>query len=599
MRKKRIIILIALLIFANFCFPFKGQAGDSNPVILVPGIIASWNWDVMMGEVFGDTWGFFPGVHYYDSLIKALENEGYQVEVAFYDWRQSNAATAFSYLKHKVDEIKQITNSDCVDIIAHSMGGLVARSYIQSDNYEDDVDRLILLGTPNHGSSDAYSPWEGGIIPNNWGKNYKRGVNAYMWYLRHFIDKTGSNYDLIHENILSLGELMPTYDYIQIMDLSGGASTTTYLNMNVQNSFLDDLNNNFNKLRERVYLSNLGGVGKGTVGNIIVEPASPNANTWQDGLPNPFPPPRNNSEGDNRVLEKSVGFYNIVVIPPPWMPQLPVITPGFLEMGNYRTGDFADTEHTAIPHKAIVEILYWLNHPTPDIFSPGPPEMPTAPEITHPLPEEPFEEDNSLNLFFDENVEVKIKAPDGKVISRSTSTIPLAEYEAPPLLEAPKIVHIPNPQEGEYDIEVKGLVDADFDFRIYFADDAQQKEKDFTGDIQYGQTKKYTLALDLGDYQPLQTEGEVTLASLMQDVKNYYANGLIGFVDDCSKTDMFYIKKASGFINNLGLIDMGYLAAGAEKCVQVNSLVEVDDNSYQNLKGLYNLLFKAFQIHED
>ncbi|HDO23621.1 MAG TPA: lecithin--cholesterol acyltransferase, partial [bacterium] len=55
-----------------------------------------------------------------------------------------------------------------VDIIAHSMGGLVARSYIQDANYRNDVGKLIMLGAPNYGSSDVYTLWEGGHVPENW-----------------------------------------------------------------------------------------------------------------------------------------------------------------------------------------------------------------------------------------------------------------------------------------------------------------------------------------------------------------------------------------------------------------------------------------------
>jgi pimeloyl-ACP methyl ester carboxylesterase len=39
-----------------------------------------------------------------------------------------------------------------VDIVAHSMGGLVARWYTTSEDYRHDVRKLIMLGTPNHGS---------------------------------------------------------------------------------------------------------------------------------------------------------------------------------------------------------------------------------------------------------------------------------------------------------------------------------------------------------------------------------------------------------------------------------------------------------------
>ena len=39
-----------------------------------------------------------------------------------------------------------------VDVIGYSMGGLVARGYVEGDGYAGGVDRLILIATPNHGS---------------------------------------------------------------------------------------------------------------------------------------------------------------------------------------------------------------------------------------------------------------------------------------------------------------------------------------------------------------------------------------------------------------------------------------------------------------
>jgi pimeloyl-ACP methyl ester carboxylesterase len=42
-----------------------------------------------------------------------------------------------------------------VDIIAHSMGGILSRLYYQSSSYEDDVNKLITLNTPHFGSQMA------------------------------------------------------------------------------------------------------------------------------------------------------------------------------------------------------------------------------------------------------------------------------------------------------------------------------------------------------------------------------------------------------------------------------------------------------------
>lgn len=53
-------------------------------------------------------------------------------------------------LKETIDAVKDKTNSDKVILIAHSMGGLVARDYLYLFG-ESNVDKLILIGTPNYG----------------------------------------------------------------------------------------------------------------------------------------------------------------------------------------------------------------------------------------------------------------------------------------------------------------------------------------------------------------------------------------------------------------------------------------------------------------
>jgi pimeloyl-ACP methyl ester carboxylesterase len=51
-----------------------------------------------------------------------------------------------------IDGVKKTTGAEKVDLIAHSMGGLVTRYYIHQLMTEDDVAQLIMLGTPNGGS---------------------------------------------------------------------------------------------------------------------------------------------------------------------------------------------------------------------------------------------------------------------------------------------------------------------------------------------------------------------------------------------------------------------------------------------------------------
>jgi hypothetical protein len=53
-------------------------------------------------------------------------------------------------LNELIKAVKERTGKDKVIIVAHSMGGLVSREYIALFG-EDSVDKLIMIGTPNHG----------------------------------------------------------------------------------------------------------------------------------------------------------------------------------------------------------------------------------------------------------------------------------------------------------------------------------------------------------------------------------------------------------------------------------------------------------------
>jgi len=54
-----------------------------------------------------------------------------------------------------VEKVKEKTGEDKVDIVAHSMGGLVSRYYIQELGGADSVNMLIIVGTPNSGIDSA------------------------------------------------------------------------------------------------------------------------------------------------------------------------------------------------------------------------------------------------------------------------------------------------------------------------------------------------------------------------------------------------------------------------------------------------------------
>lgn len=67
-------------------------------------------------------------------------------------------------LKSIVELIKSRTNKDKVILVAHSMGGVVARRYIQIFGGAN-VDKMILITVPNHGVDDKVSEYCGVIGP--------------------------------------------------------------------------------------------------------------------------------------------------------------------------------------------------------------------------------------------------------------------------------------------------------------------------------------------------------------------------------------------------------------------------------------------------
>jgi pimeloyl-ACP methyl ester carboxylesterase len=66
-----------------------------------------------------------------------------------YNSVEKNAAE----LKQTIDAVLEKTGSKEVDLVVHSLGGLNARAYLQND--DERVNKLVQIGTPNHGSALA------------------------------------------------------------------------------------------------------------------------------------------------------------------------------------------------------------------------------------------------------------------------------------------------------------------------------------------------------------------------------------------------------------------------------------------------------------
>ena len=140
-----------------------------------------------------DLAGDIIGKDFYGNIIKTLiEYGGYthaqvgepvdtthkNLYTFLYDWRQDNV-TSVRQLADMIDQIRiDYGDPDLkVDIVAHSMGGLITRYYVRYGRVDvtndnkfpvnmyggDRVRRVVLLGTPNLGSVQMLNGFIGGI----------------------------------------------------------------------------------------------------------------------------------------------------------------------------------------------------------------------------------------------------------------------------------------------------------------------------------------------------------------------------------------------------------------------------------------------------
>lgn len=203
-----------------------------RPVIFVPGIGGNYAKNVSAeGDLF---WllnrGVEPGlleidplIRSYNGLLRTLFNTGYtpgrDLFITNYDWRLvpgpsdnvydgvitglTPAGISDTTYQHGVDYLGETLRVaaevwasayqaplDSVDVIAHSTGGLVTRTYIQSTAYGGEyatskklprVKNFISVGVPHCGASKAWNP-----LHDNWGIDSSfRVVLSKLVILRH------------------------------------------------------------------------------------------------------------------------------------------------------------------------------------------------------------------------------------------------------------------------------------------------------------------------------------------------------------------------------------------------------------------------------
>ena len=188
------------------------QPQPQRPVVLVPGILGSRLCEASSGELIwgnrasllnfskleitgnsNDTplkpcgiiqeiqiLGSFWSIDQYNLLLSSLSTAGFSSEkgnlfIFDYDWRQSNIKSADLpnlFIRDKIGDNKDF------DLIAHSMGGIIARIFVDKYKAARSLKRIIYLGTPFLGSMNTF-----GTIQEGWGwvQNRLAGGQEVIW----------------------------------------------------------------------------------------------------------------------------------------------------------------------------------------------------------------------------------------------------------------------------------------------------------------------------------------------------------------------------------------------------------------------------------
>ena len=266
-----------------------------TPVVFLPGLGGSINFkEMFLGVSDPGGWRMTPGARVYNNLLKAFEGNP-DFHVFYYDWRKpvlDNAQKLNTFIKNTVNPW-----NNKVDLIGHSLGGLVARTCVQKTTNNCYANKLITIASPHSGAVDAYPALEGGEI-------WRTGpIKLGYELLVHYFQRPGeTRRETIQRIAPVLKDLLPNFDYLVKNGSNLPPSTLSF-----QNSLLPSISN-ISILENITYT--LSGRGFDTVEQIILTDRNwidKLLGNWPDGKPIDK---QLTLEGDTSVLVKSSSFTN-------------------------------------------------------------------------------------------------------------------------------------------------------------------------------------------------------------------------------------------------------------------------------------------------
>jgi len=281
-----------------------------NPVLIVPGILGTqifkegeelwldWVRTLIPGPdtfldplgfndnltpldatlVLGGVLGKLPLYDYSQKLVEEFEDQGYAYDqdVFFfpYDWRYGVNSINLEALQQRIIDILAFTNSEQIDVIAHSNGGLIVKKYIMNNPSGHHIGKTIFVGVPSIGAPKAIKAL---LVGDHFG-------NPFLSPLE--MKKLARNMPVVYDLSPSRQYFDRKGSYFGIKEYSLFSHTTTNLNFDETNDYLasnysmnaqaivnsDNLHSssfdNYDLRNAGVDLYSIVGCKAGTIGNI-------------------------------------------------------------------------------------------------------------------------------------------------------------------------------------------------------------------------------------------------------------------------------------------------------------------------------------------
>lgn len=269
----------------------------TNKVIVIPGVEGSWNQDALVNcklDGYAGDWVLLQvAAAVYNPLLSSLDYAGWDVSVYNYDWRKQ-IVDHVPGLDSYVNGL--ITENERVDIVGHSMGGLVGRAYLEEKKTQSQVETFVTAGTPHRGTALAYPAWAAGEL---WKEN------LLDWFYVTFMQRRCQQLrglgerEAIRYAFPGTQNLLPISNYL--VNHKTGQSIPE-ADMSIRNNWLPT---EFSSPYFGVQIGTLSGKGKATLEKIEVKEPNKFFNKigdWEDGRPTKK---INSKLGDGAVLNNS------------------------------------------------------------------------------------------------------------------------------------------------------------------------------------------------------------------------------------------------------------------------------------------------------